>query len=135
VGEALERPLSFVAVHARICSCDSGPARPRPIEGGGVLFVIIGRDGPDAKELRPRLRPAHLAHLCVYDRQGRVHVAGPLTDGAGSLIIVEADTIEDVRRIADADPYVTGGVFATVEIHPFLQVLPAPVAKAEDKSR
>jgi uncharacterized protein YciI len=100
-----------------------------------VLFVIIGRDGPDAKELRPRLRPAHLEHLGVYDRQGRVRLAGPLTDGAGSLIIIEAENVEDVRRIADADPYVTGGVFTTVEIHPFLQVFPAPVAKAEEKSR
>jgi uncharacterized protein YciI len=107
----------------------SGPARPRPTKGGGVLFVIIGRDGPDAKELRPRLRPAHLEHLGGQDRLGRLRLAGPLTDGAGSLIVIEADSIEDVRRIADADPYVTGGVFAELEIHPFLQVLPAPAAK------
>jgi hypothetical protein len=100
-----------------------------------VLFVIIGRDGPDAKELRPRLRPAHLEHLGVYDRQGRVRLAGPLTDGAGSLIVMEAENAEDVRRIADADPYFTGGVFATVEIHPFVQVLPVPAAKPEEKSR
>ena len=94
-----------------------------------MLFVIIGRDGPDAKELRPRLRPAHLEHLGGQDRLGRLRLAGPLTDGAGSLIVIEAESIEDVRRIADADPYVTGGVFAELEIHPFLQVLPAPAAK------
>ena len=100
-----------------------------------MLFVIIGRDGPDAKELRPRLRAAHLEHLGVHDRQGRVRLAGPLTDGAGSLIVMEADRIEDVRRIADADPYVTGGVFASVEIHPFLQVLPAPENEKSDEPR
>ncbi len=100
-----------------------------------MLFVIIGRDGPDAKELRPRLRPAHLEHLGVHDRLGRVRLAGPLTDGAGSLIVIEADSIEDVRRIADADPYVTGGVFAAVEIHPFLQVLPVPATKEPKKPR
>jgi uncharacterized protein YciI len=104
-------------------------------KGGGVLFVIIGRDGPDAKELRPRLRPAHLEHLGVQDRLGRIRLAGPLVDGAGSLIVIEADRIEDVRRIADADPYVTGGVFAEVEIHPFLQVLPAPVTEESDTPR
>jgi uncharacterized protein YciI len=62
-------------------------------------------------------------------------LAGPLTDGAGSLIVIEADSIEDVHRIADADPYVTGGVFAAVEIHPFLQVLPVPATKEPEKPR
>ncbi|HET9061789.1 MAG TPA: YciI family protein [Candidatus Binatia bacterium] len=100
-----------------------------------MLFVIIGRDGPDAKELRPRLRPAHLEHLGVHDRRGRIRLAGPLTDGAGSLIVIEADSIEDVRRIADADPYVTGGVFVAVEIHPFLQVLPVPATTEPEKPR
>lgn len=98
-----------------------------------MLFVIIGRDGPDAKELRPRLRPAHIEHLGTQDRLGRLRLAGPLTDGAGSLIVLEAACIEDVRKIIDADPYVVGGVFAEVEIHPFLQVLPAPGAKESGK--
>jgi len=97
-----------------------------PERGEGVLFVIIGRDGPDAKELRPRLRPAHLQHLGEHDRRGRVRLAGPLTDGAGSLIVIDAEDIATVQRIMDADPYVTGGVFEHVEIHPFLQVLPTP---------
>lgn len=90
-----------------------------------MLFVIIGRDGAEAKELRPKLRPAHLEHLGALDRQGKIVLAGPLTDGAGSLIVVEADGEDAVRAIANCDPYVTGGVFATVEIHPFLKVLPA----------
>ena len=91
-----------------------------------MLFVIIGRDGPEAKALRPTIRSAHLAHLEIYHRQGRVKLAGPLTDGAGSLIVIDAADLADVRRIADADPYVTGGVFASVEIHPFMQVFPPP---------
>lgn len=90
-----------------------------------MLYVIIGRDGPNAKELRPQLRPQHLEHLGAYDRQGRVTLAGPLTDGHGSLIVLEADTLADVEEIMRQDPYVGGGVFASVEIHPFLQVLPS----------
>ena len=89
-----------------------------------MLYVIIGRDGPDAKELRPRIRAEHLEHLAGYDRQGKIQLAGPLTDGAGSLIVVEAENEDEVRRFADADPYVRMGVFETVEIHPFKQVLP-----------
>ena len=89
-----------------------------------MLYVIIGRDSPEAKDLRPKLRPAHLDHLGTFDRDGRVVLAGPLTDGAGSLIVLEAASAEEARAIADRDPYTVGGVFASVEVHPFLQVLP-----------
>ncbi len=90
-----------------------------------MLYVIIGRDGPQAKQLRPRWRPAHLEHLSALSRQGTVRLAGPLTDGAGSLILVEADSDEQARAVCDQDPYVREGVFAEVEIHPFKQVLPS----------
>ncbi|MFT5042951.1 MAG: hypothetical protein ACI8TX_003948 [Hyphomicrobiaceae bacterium] len=89
-----------------------------------MLFVIIGRDGPNSKELRPRLRPDHLEHLGKAAAAGKVRLAGPLTDGAGSLIILDVASEEEAREIMAVDPYVTGGVFAEVEIHPFLQVLP-----------
>jgi len=90
-----------------------------------MLYVIIGQDGPRAKELRPTLRPAHLAHLEPYDRENRIRLAGPFTDGFGSLIVIDADSEAEVRAIADRDPYVTGGVFEHVAIHPFKQVFPA----------
>jgi len=90
-----------------------------------LLYVIIGHDGPNAKELRPQLRPSHLEHLGKYDQQGRVVLAGPLTDGHGSLIVLQADTLAEAREIAQRDPYVSGGVFESVDIHPFLKVLPA----------
>jgi hypothetical protein len=90
-----------------------------------MLFVIIGRDGPEAKDLRPKLRPAHLEHLGTLDRIGKIALAGPLTDGAGSLIVLEADSLEEAAAVASRDPYVTGGVFAEVEVHPFVRVLPA----------
>jgi len=91
-----------------------------------LLFVIIGRDSAEAQALRPKLRPAHIAHLEVFHRAGRVKLSGPLTDGAGSLFVIEAADLADAKRVADADPYVRGGVFAGVEIHPFMQVFPPP---------
>lgn len=87
-----------------------------------MLFVIIGRDGPEGKARRPALRPSHLEHVRRYG--ARVVVAGPFTDGAGSMLLVEFDSIDDARRMADVDPYLTGGVFETVEVHPFLKVFP-----------
>ena len=51
-------------------------------------------------------------------------LAGPLTDGAGSLIVIEAGSLEEARAFAAGDPYVTQGVFARYEVHPFMQVYP-----------
>lgn len=89
-----------------------------------MLFVIIGRDSRDSVELRPKHRPAHLAHLDKIDQAGRLVLAGPLTDGVGSLIIVDAESAAQVWADVAADPYVQNGVFQDVEVHPFLRVFP-----------
>ena len=91
-----------------------------------MLFAIICRDGPDAKELRSRLRAAHLEYLKGFDGEGALPLAGPLTDGAGSLIVVDLEDEQEARRFTDNDPYNKGGVFEEVEIHPFKQVFPEP---------
>lgn len=88
------------------------------------LFVLIGRDGPDGKRLRAEVRPDHLAHLDPLARAGRIVVAGPFTDGSGSLIVFEADSLEEAQAIAGNDPYVKRGVFSSWEVRPFLRVLP-----------
>jgi len=89
-----------------------------------MLFVIIGHDARDAKDKRPLHRPAHLAHLEPLDRAGKVVLAGPLTDGAGSLIVVEAESLAAAWDLAGRDPYVANGVFEHVEVHPFTRVFP-----------
>jgi uncharacterized protein YciI len=91
-----------------------------------MLFVIIGHDSRDAKEKRPQHRPAHLAHLDPLAKEGRVILAGPLTDGAGSLIVVEAESLADAWSLVGRDPYVTNGIFERIEVHPFVQVFPKP---------
>lgn len=91
-----------------------------------MLFVIIGRDARDAKEKRPQQRPAHLEHLKPLADAGKVRLAGPLTDGTGSLIVVEAESRAEVWSMLSRDPYVTEGVFGNVEVHPFVQVFPEP---------
>ncbi len=89
-----------------------------------ALFVLIGRDGPDGKRLRPEVRPDHLAHLDPLVRAGRMVLAGPFTDGSGSLIVFEADSLEEAEAIAARDPYVQRGVFASFEVRPFRRTLP-----------
>jgi uncharacterized protein YciI len=83
------------------------------------LFALIGRDGPDAPELRKHHRPAHLESLRPLVRAGRVRFAGPLLEGGspvGSLVLFEAPDLAAARAIAASDPYVIHGVFATHEL-------------------
>jgi uncharacterized protein len=89
-----------------------------------MLFVIIGHDGPDGAALRPKVRPAHLKNLQPLVRAGNVKIAGPFTDGSGSLIIVDMESEAAAIAFANSDPYMTSGVFASVEVRPFRQVFP-----------
>jgi len=89
-----------------------------------VIFVIIGYDGPNGQARRKLHRKAHLDRMDPLNKAGKVIVAGPFTDGAGSLIVIEAGSLEEAKAFAAGDPYVTQGVFARHEVHPFTQVYP-----------
>ncbi len=69
-------------------------------------------------------RQAHLANMEPLDQAGRVVLAGPLTDKTGSLIVIEAASLEEAQRFAREDPYTVHGVFERVVVHPFSQVFP-----------
>ncbi len=60
----------------------------------------------------------------LLDKAGKVLLAGPFTDKAGSLIVLEMASLEEVQAFLKDDPYVTQGVFNRYEIHPFMQVFP-----------
>jgi uncharacterized protein YciI len=89
-----------------------------------MLFVIIGHDGPNGARLRPELRPAHLANLRPLADAGKVAVAGPFTDGSGSLIVADFEDEDAARAFARNDPYALEGVFERVEVKPFRKVFP-----------
>jgi uncharacterized protein YciI len=92
------------------------------------LFVFIGRDRAGGTELRQELRPAHLEHLGPLSEAGRVRFGGPLRDESGtargSVIVLEADSLDEARAVCGRDPYVTGGLFGTTELFETLQVFP-----------
>jgi uncharacterized protein len=90
-----------------------------------MRVVIIGRDGPDAQAKRQRCRAAHLERLKPLDARGQVVLAGPFADQSGSLIVLEMESLEAARAFIADDPYVTEGVFASVDIHPMVTVFPA----------
>jgi uncharacterized protein YciI len=98
-----------------------------------MLYAISGFDAPRSLERRLALRPAHLERLQALQAEGRLVIAGPhplldapdLSGGvSGSLIIAEFATLEAARSWADADPYLSGGVYERVDVRPFIKALP-----------
>lgn len=100
-----------------------------------MFYAIIGTDAPDSLAQRLAVRPQHLQRLNELQQQGRLLLAGPFPaiDGndpgpagfSGSLIVAEFDSLAAATAWADADPYVTDGVFVSVQVKPFKKVLPA----------
>ncbi|RMG28920.1 MAG: YciI family protein [Gammaproteobacteria bacterium] len=99
-----------------------------------MLYAILARDASDTLAQRRAARPQHLARLETLQREGRLVLAGPLpavdspdpgpAGFRGSLIVAEFASLEEARAWADADPYVAAGVYAQVEVFPFLKVFP-----------
>ncbi|KGI78205.1 YciI family protein [Oleiagrimonas soli] len=99
-----------------------------------MWYAIIGFDHPESLDKRKAARPAHLARLQALQAEGRMRLAGPFPaiDSAepgpagfsGSLIVAEFASLDAARAWADADPYVEAGVYARVDVRPFLQVMP-----------
>ena len=98
-------------------------------------YAIIGEDVAGSLEKRMGVRPAHLARLQTLQEQGRLLIAGPFpaidsidpgpAGFSGSLIVAEFDSLADAQTWADADPYVSAGVYTHVTVKPFKKVFPA----------
>ena len=99
-----------------------------------MLYAFISEDLPDSLEKRLAARPAHLERLQQLRDAGRLILAGPhpAIDSedpgpagfTGSLVVAEFDSLEEARQWADADPYVSAGVYRQVVVKPFRKVLP-----------
>lgn len=87
-----------------------------------MLFALICTDKPGSLALRKANRPEHLFYL---ESLGDTLVfAGPFTEADGetmngSLIVVEAPTIDAARAILEGDPFAKAGIFAEVDIRPW----------------
>lgn len=88
-----------------------------------MYFVIWGTDKPGVLATREATRPKHRDHLRETKRKVKLHHGGPTLDADGkmngTLLVVEADDIAEVRAFADEDPYNKAGIFEKVEIRPW----------------
>ncbi len=83
-----------------------------------MLAVRYAETSPDKLAERLALLSQHQAHL----RSGAITIvqSGPLSgDGgapAGGLLVAEVDSLDDLRRFSDADPFVVHGIYDRVQI-------------------
>ena len=99
-----------------------------------MLYAIIATDVANSLEARLAARPAHLERLQQLNAQGRMVLAGPhpaidsndpgAAGFSGSLIVAEFESLTIAQAWAKADPFVAAGVYASVIVKPFKQVLP-----------
>ena len=100
-----------------------------------MWYVIYSRDRENVLEARLKARPDHLERVNSLLDEGRILLAGPRpaidspdpgpAGFEGSLIVADFDSLEEAKAWADSDPYVLAGVYESVEVSPFIRVLPA----------
>lgn len=99
-----------------------------------MLYAVISEDVPNSLALRQSARPDHLARLETLKKEDRLFVAGPFpaldsespgeAGFTGSLVIAEFESLQAAQAWADADPYVSAGVYQKVVVKPYKKVLP-----------
>ena len=86
-----------------------------------MLFAMMAKDKPGSLDKRTATRPVHLEHLKTLG--DKLVLAGALLgdDGnpEGSLLILEAESLEAAKTAFLADPFVREGIFGSVEIKPW----------------
>ena len=99
-----------------------------------MLYAIMSQDVKNSLEKRIGARPDHIARLNKLQDEGRLILAGPHPSidvsepgeagFSGSLIVAKFEDLQEASNWADADPYVSAGVYSSVVVKPFNKVLP-----------
>ncbi len=87
-----------------------------------MQFLVVARDGPDKLSRRAALREQHLAMACELKAAGSLLYGAALLDDAGqpngSMEVFQFDSRAALDQWLEREPYVTGGVWAEVEVTP-----------------
>lgn len=103
-------------------------------------FMLYAPDytDPDAFSRRMAVRPTHLANAKTLKEQGVMRIGGGLVDPAtyqsaekkliGSMMVYEAESLEAVRKLVEADIYYTSNVWdkEKLVILPWIPAHPLP---------
>ena len=84
-----------------------------------MMFALVAFDQPNSVARRMELRPEHLKFLDSL----KLVFAGPFLndkgEGVGSIVVIEAETLDDARAEFGRDPYAKAGLFDFVTIKPW----------------
>lgn len=90
-----------------------------------MQFLLTAYDGTDAEALQRRLkvRGEHLEKNDGLKKTGEFLFGGAILDEAGkmigSMIVYEFPDRQSLDKKLKEEPYITGGVWKKIEIHPF----------------
>lgn len=88
-------------------------------------YVIIARDGTDKDALNRRMdtRPVHLTGARQLKSNNQFVLGGAMLNDAGqmegSVMIVQFETEEQFQQWYTNEPYITAGVWKSIEVKPF----------------
>ncbi len=83
------------------------------------VYVILLSMKPDKKFSREVVE-RHVQHLERLDNDGRLVLCGPFLDYDGGMVVVRVGAMEEAKKIAEADPFVSEG-FESYEIRTLKQ--------------
>lgn len=89
------------------------------------FFAVFATDKPGQLEVRERIRPAHRQYLRnPAPHPVVVRLGGPTLDQFdgdmnGTLLVIQAASIEDVQAFLADDPYSQAQIFERVEVRPW----------------
>ena len=89
------------------------------------MFMMQGFDDAGGAEIRKATRPAHLEWIATLG--DKVKLGGPMlnedgTTPVGSVIFLEAASLEEAKAIYAEDPYRHAKLWRRIEIRPFAVV-------------
>ena len=86
-----------------------------------MQFALVAYDRPNSAARRLEMRPEHLRHL--ESLGDTLLLAGPFLDDAGAMIgsimVIEAESLEAARAIFARDPFMQNDLFDSVTIKPW----------------
>lgn len=89
-----------------------------------AYFAVTYTYDPELADLADEIRPTHRAFLSELRDKGANAASGPLGgETPGALLIIEAQTAEEVEALLDEDPFAKAKVVAERVVRPWNPVI------------
>ena len=82
-----------------------------------MKFAAIIEHGADKERLKAN-HPAHRAYLRTFLENGQLRGAGPFSDDAGALWVLDANSADEAEQVVKGDPFVEAGLITSWVIRP-----------------